>query len=115
MSKIKGITMRVDEQPKVEEIENTLKGYQDFVCGNLIQALKISNDVVMVINGNGKLLGLQPNFLCDTIHDVIVGNAIFVGCTEWGEWTSITKEQANKVLDYIQYSTIRFIRGGICR
>jgi len=114
MSKIKGISMRVDEQPKVEEIENTLKGYQDFVGGN-IQALKISNDVVMVINGEGKLMRLAPNFLCDTIHDVIVGNAIFVGTTDWGEWTSITKEQAIKVLDYIQYSTIRFIRGGICR
>lgn len=114
MSKIKGISMRVDEQPQVEEIENDLRAFQRYV-GGYIQTVKISDDVVMIVNEEGKLMRLPPNFLCDTIHDVIVGNAIFVGCTEWGEWKTLTPDQANKVLDYIEYSTIRFIRGGICR
>lgn len=113
MSKIKGITMRVNEQPTVEEIENDYKAFQNIV-GGTISALKIAKDIVMVLNGDGKLLGLRPNFLCDTIHDVIVGDVIFVG-TDGESFTTLTQEQACKVIDYIQYSTIRFIRGGICR
>lgn len=114
MSKIKGIVMRVNEQPTVEEIENDYKAFQNIV-GGTISALKIAKDIVIVLNGDGKLLGLRPNFLCDTIHDVIVGDVMFVGCTDWGEWKTLTQDQANRVVDYIEYSTIRFIRGGICR
>lgn len=113
MSKIKGITLKINEQPRVEEIENDYKAFQNFVGGH-IQALTISNDVVMIVNEEGKLMGLAPNFLCDTIHDVIVGDVIFVG-TDGESFTTLTQEQACKVIDYIQYSTIRFIRGGICR
>lgn len=113
MSKIKGITMRVNEQPQVEEIENDLRAFQRYV-GGYIQTIKISDDVVMIVNEEGNLMRLAPNFLCDTIHDVIVGNVIFVG-TDGESFTTLTQEQAIKVVDYIEYSTVRFLRGGICR
>ena len=113
MSKIKGITMRINEQPRVEEIENNIKAFQNFVGGR-VQALQIGEGLVMLLNEEGKIMGLNPNFLCDTIHDVIVGDVIFVG-NDGEDFTSLTRDQASKVVDYIEYSTVRFIKGGICR
>lgn len=78
--------MRLDAQglPVVEEVENDLKSFQKIV-GGLIEVVYFGKDVLCIINEEGKLDGLKPNFAYpieieeQTFYDIIVGNCFFVG------------------------------------
>ena len=64
-------------QPAVsQEVENSLKALQKLV-GGYIETVSLPHGVCMIVNEEGKLQGLQPNFRLD--HDLIVGTAVFVG------------------------------------
>ena len=56
---------------------NSLKNLQGRVGGN-IQALKLTNDVVMLCNEEGKILGLPENFRLPW-GDPVVGTVILCG------------------------------------
>ena len=64
-------------QPAVsQEVENSLKALQNLV-GGYIETVSLPHGICMIVNEEGKLQGLQPNFRLD--HDLIVGTAVFVG------------------------------------
>ena len=60
-----------------EEIENSLEALQDVVCG-YIETIQCGGSSVLIINEEGKLLGLEPNFRIKDF-DIIAGTAIVVG------------------------------------
>ena len=66
------------KEPRTMVIPNKLKVLQDLV-GGYIETLKIADNVVMIFNEEGKLLGLEPNFYLGAIGDVIVGPVLVVG------------------------------------
>ena len=81
MSKIKAIIKRPDEEfGHIANISNTLENLQKTVGGN-IETIRLGTDIVLIVNEEGKLLGLEPNFRLEhgIFADVIVGTAIVVG------------------------------------
>lgn len=64
-------------QPTViQEVENSLKALQELV-GGYIEPVCLPGGICMIVNEEGKLLGLEPNFPLE--RDLIVGTAVFVG------------------------------------
>lgn len=76
MDSIRVIVKRPGEDPAELTIPDRLEKYQELVRG-YIEPVRLSGDLLMLVNENGKLLNLQPNFRLG--YDVIVGPAVFVG------------------------------------
>ena len=81
MNKIKAIIKRPDEEyGHIANISNTLENLQKIVGGK-IETLYLGHGLILIVNEEGKLLGLEPNFRLEhgAFADVIVGTAIVVG------------------------------------
>ena len=94
--KIRCILVKVFEQPKVIEIENNLSTLQKYV-GGLIDIVEIEEDVDIIINDEGKLLGLSPNLVLYEFRDIIVGDFLVVGQKN-GETISLSEEKIEKYM-----------------
>jgi hypothetical protein len=89
MTKTKELHLQVvrldaNQNPQVLTIPNNLKTFQNIV-GGLIEVVEIC-DVLCIINEEGKLLDLDPNFAFPiSVHegkryfDIIAGDCFFVG------------------------------------
>lgn len=70
---------------EIREVEDSLNFYQDIVGGD-IETFRLTDDILIVLNENGKWLGLEPNFAIPchgNQMETIVGNVVFVsldGC-----------------------------------
>ena len=90
------LLVKPNELPKKIIIKNTLKEKQKLVDG-LIEYVYLPNcnDVVLICNEEGKLLGLPPNR--DIGYDIVCGDFLIVGDDpELGEDRSLTEEQITK-------------------
>ena len=90
MNKIKAIIKRPDEPiGHVSWISDTLENLQRTV-GGLIEVVPITPDgLVMICNEEGKLRGLEKNFVMGMMcKDVIVGDVIICG-TEGEEFADV--------------------------
>ena len=94
--KIRCILVKVFEQPKVIEIEHNLSTLQKYV-GGLIDIVELENDVDIIINDEGKLLGLSPNLVLYEFRDIIVGDFLVVGQKN-GETISLSEEKIEKYM-----------------
>lgn len=85
------------KQPaKVETITNDLSVLQKIV-GGYIEVIGMQ-DYDIIINEEGKLLELEPNFMLHNGYDFVAGTAILVGVDyEEGEFVSLTDEQILKL------------------
>ena len=63
-----------------DQIENTLEALQDEV-GGYIETISCGGSAVLIVNEEGKLIGLEPNFQIGDF-DVIAGTAIVAGVGE---------------------------------
>ena len=76
---IKVLIKEPGKEPERAVIPNKLRSLQKIV-GGYIEAVTMNDDVVMLINEAGKILGLEENFLISRpFRDVIVGTAVFLG------------------------------------
>lgn len=107
---IKVIIANADGTPSVSVIENKLEVFQEIV-GGLIEVVDLGGGVLAIINEEGKLINLPPNFgfaqhYGDQFYfDIIMGNVIFVADirTEEGlEFRSLTEEER----DYAMHTYI---------
>ena len=73
------------------EIENSLKTLQDLV-GGYIEPVRLPGGICMIVNEEGKLLGLKPNFRLE--HDLIVGTVVFVA-TSGEDFCGLSVSQEN--------------------
>lgn len=104
--KVRCIIKRPDEQyGHVTNISITLKNLQRIV-GGPIETVSCGSGTVIICNEEGKLLGLEPNFLIGKppFSDMIVGEAIVIGVDgedfgdlemDFGTWKSLLKEWGN--------------------
>lgn len=80
---MKVIVIRPFEQPTVEEIENTLKAKQTIVGGYIQAIYPWEDEVTLICNEEGKLIGLplnRPLWNEDgEIIDLIVGTFLICG------------------------------------
>lgn len=73
---MKVIIKEPGHMPKSIDINNDLRTLQHLV-GGYIEHVRVSKDVGMIINEEGKFNGSEPNFSFE--NDVIMGTAVFVG------------------------------------
>ena len=88
---IKILKIEPKKEPQVIEIEDTLKNLQTLVGGYIEYVYPFNDNVAIICNEEGKLIGLEPNR--DMGWDTIVGTFLVVGVTDDGENTSLTDEQ----------------------
>lgn len=92
MEKIKAIVKRTDEKyGHMTAVSNSLKNLQNIVGGHIeVVTLMPDKGLVMICNEDGKLLGLEKNFIWGVppFHDVIVGDVIICG-TDGEDFTDV--------------------------
>lgn len=98
---IKVLIVEPEFTPYVAEIPNDLKTFQEIV-GGYIEAPAYHDDVAVICNDEGKVLGLplhrhvtSPTNTSEWI-DIIAGTFIISGKGEDGNFASLTQEQINK-------------------
>lgn len=78
-----------------KDIEGTLEEFQT-MCGGWIETFPIPQDMVLLINEEGKLMGLEPNIIIQNGYheDVLVGNIVVVSIRPHdGEFHSLDEKQ----------------------
>jgi hypothetical protein len=88
-NKIKVVLQRPGHISEVVAIPNTLEALQQLV-GGYIEPLTLPDGFVIICNGEGRYLGLQPNV--NTYAGVIVGNVVITKAEGEG-FVSLTPEQ----------------------
>lgn len=83
--------------PEVRLIKNDLKSLQELV-GGYIEVLPFYEHLIIIINEEGKIIGL-PHSGYSYRGDSLVGPIVILG-TEGEEFISLTKEEAEKTLEY---------------
>jgi len=106
---MKTIVMHTDDSWKIIEQEKiTLDDLQKAV-GGWIEGICITSHLVMYCNEEGKLDNLPVNNIATGFlwslgktNDVIAGNVIFSKTDNEGENISLSEEDINKIIDYIE-------------
>lgn len=91
---IKVVIKKVGENPVISTIKNELSVFQEIV-GGYIETFFITEDIVLVLNEEGKLQGLDLNFeipLINGYKEQIVGNVVIVSHKDC-EFTSLNDTQ----------------------
>lgn len=93
---MKVLAVNCFEEPKVIEIENTLKALQLFVCGD-IEYISLSETAGLICNEEGKLKKMRANRpYCE---DLIFGDFLICGIDGTGDFTSLSED------DILKYSS----------
>ena len=79
------------QEPETREIGNTLKQLQALVDG-WIETVTLSRDIVIVMNEEGRLRGMEPNVLG------FVGPLVFVG-RDGDDFRGLTEREAELLMD----------------
>ena len=94
---------KIIDQPKI-----TLEDFQK-VVGGWIEGVHLWSDITMYCNEEGKLKGLPINYLATYLvkntrpfDDFIAGNVIFSKVDKDGEEISLTLDDMNYIIDYIE-------------
>ena len=83
------------QHPEVLMLENTLEAMQEAV-GGLIDIAALDEQACILLNDEGKLIGLEGNRRIGS--DVIVGDFFVCGSDEEGNLTSLTDEQLERYM-----------------
>jgi len=94
---IRVLTCKIGEMPRIEIVENSLTNLQEFVGGYI--ELAYVEGVMMIINEEGKLQNLKPNFILSS-WDVVVGNVLFTGNAN-ENFASISDDEILTVIAYL--------------
>lgn len=94
---IRIVRKQVGKEAEVVSIPNTLEALQSEVSG-YIEVVHVGSGILLVLNEEGKLEGLEPNF--NLGHDTIVGNVFFTkGVGE--DFGSLTDEEVEAVINWL--------------
>lgn len=88
------VVKQPDRMPEVREVENELHVFQDIV-GGYIQCVNVVDNIICVCNEEGKLIGLNPNFIFN--NDMIVGSVFFCAVKD-DDFDSLTDEQVKIIM-----------------
>ncbi len=96
-NEIKVVMVEPHKNPTITTIKTKLENLQEAV-GGLIEIIDIEDDVCILCNEEGKLIGLEGNRRLS--DDILVGTFFVCGSNNEGELTSLTDSQIEK---YIQF------------
>ena len=97
---IKIIIVEPNKQLYIKEVENKLSVLQNIV-GGYIETVFIGNDIILICNEEGKLMGLPYN---KTVYnEPIVGTFFLTSSNSEGNFISLTDEQIELCMDLLSY------------
>jgi len=98
---MKCIKVEAHKKPEVIESDLHLKSLQEAVDGYIEYIYPFEDDVAIIANEEGKLLGLEPNRALyndkGEIYDIICGTFIIAGVDD-DSFTELSKEMMEKYL-----------------
>ena len=95
---IRVIVINVGEEPKVKMIPNELHALQE-VVGGYIECIPFLDKYDLVLNEEGKLNNLPPNFPIFGGKDILFGNAFITKTNHnTGNFASLTEKECEKLL-----------------
>lgn len=101
------IKVEPHSKPLIIEIENSLTKLQEEVGGYIQVIYPFTDNVGLVCNDEGKIMGLDYNRALRNdngyIYDIVCGNFLIVGLSD-DDFKSLTDDQIDKYLKY--YGTI---------
>lgn len=86
-------------QPEIITINNTLEALQSLVEGH-IEAVSLSPTACIIVNEEGKLIGLPPNR--KFYHDILVGTILIVGI-QGSEIVSLTSTEIKEYMEKFKH------------
>ena len=89
----------VGEEPEVREIPNELEALQELV-GGYVETVPLEEDLIFLVNAEGKLLGLEPNVVAPSL-DVLVGDIAVVAYDGGEDFRSLTPEEIEFCKEYM--------------
>ena len=108
-NKIRILYKKVGEEPKEMLIDNTLEAKQKLV-GGLIEVVPYE-DLIIICNEEGKLLGLKPNLVFDL--DYIAGDCFLIGDDyEKGDFRSLTQEEIIRGKEVFSQNAFEYLKQG---
>ena len=87
------IIKRPGQPAFTRQIENTLSDFQQLVGGH-IETVYLPGRIIMIVNEEGKLMNLKPNFRMG--NDLIVGPAVFLS-SDGEEFPGLSERQENYI------------------
>ena len=96
-NEIKVLMVEPHKNPTVTTIKNKLENLQEAV-GGLIEIIDIEDNVCILCNEEGKLIGLEGNRKLG--DDILVGIFFVCGSNDEGELTSLTDSQLEKYIKF---------------
>ena len=118
MNELKVLVKKVDEMPEIKTIDSSLESLQK-VVGGLIEVVYITDDILLIINEEGKINDSEMNFTWVTIEeeenkfyyhfkDFIFGDVFFVG-DGGSTFKSLTDEQIHSIVASFDLNGTLFI------
>lgn len=99
-NEIKVIMVEPHKKPTITTLKNKLENLQEAV-GGLIEIINIEDNVCILCNEEGKLIGLEGNRrLAD--DDIIVGAFYVCGSNDEGELTSLNQSQIDHYIKFFR-------------
>lgn len=95
MKTIRVVYKEPGKDPEIKEIFDELEVFQNLV-GGWIEHVTLKPGIGLIMNEEGKLHGMEPNFYLQKLNDMIVGPAVFVG-EDGEEFCSLTEDQAEMI------------------
>ena len=99
---IKVIVKEPRKDAYASEISNTLESFKKIV-GGYIEVVSFGLDHMLILNEEGKLIGLQPNIVWN--DDVIMGT-IILARNEAPEFGSIRPEEENWMIQMLNRASV---------
>lgn len=96
-NEIKVVIVEPHKNPTITTIKTKLENLQEAV-GGLIEIIDIEDDVCILCNEEGKLIGLEGNRRLS--DDILVGTFFVCGSNNEGELTSLTDTQIDKYINF---------------
>lgn len=100
MNKIRIIKKAVGEVPVIMEIANELVAYNQIV-GGYIECVYLNNNIILVVNEEGKLDGLKKNFYMSSLQDMIVGDVFFTTAKR-EDFVNLNENQINIIMKWFE-------------
>lgn len=95
-NKIRVLKVEPSKHPEEFMLENELEAMQEAV-GGYIDIVSLEGGVCILLNDEGKLIGLEGNRRIG--NDIIVGNFYVCGSNDEGDLVSLTDEEMEKFTD----------------
>jgi len=95
---MRAIVIEPGKKAEVREIKNTLVELQNIVDGWIETTYSLDDNVCVICNDEGKLIGLEPNV--EINGAVYVGTIVIAGLTNHGtDFGDLTEDQEKRYLE----------------